>query len=154
MMRVDVRHSDDRGKNALAGLVTVIILTKLWLSGDLAGWMQMLFGWFRGDQGLSSATYVVIELLVSAIYGVGAVAILVWSGLTWVVRDVASGISQWRGRDRTETPVIVSDEVFASQSSDPVIDAIETLAGAVKELTERVDAIEKPSKSPARRGNA
>jgi hypothetical protein len=146
-MRIDVRHSDDRGKNALVGLVVIAILTKLWLSGDLAEWLQLVAVWFRGTEGLNSATYVLIELLVSAIYGVGAFAVLAWSGLAWLVRDIADGIRQWRERDRPEPlPSVQPDPI-----GDPVVDAIETLAGAVKDLAGRVEAIEAKPATRARR---
>jgi hypothetical protein len=68
--------------------------------------------------------------------------------LAWLVRDIADGIRQWRERDRPEPlPSVQPDPI----GSDPVIDAIETLAGAVKDLASRVEAIENKPATRARR---
>jgi hypothetical protein len=167
-MRIDVLHRDDRGLQSVVGAVVVFVLTRLWWSGVLTDWFSLSAGWFRGDdpQAFSSATFAVVELLTSLIYGVGTVAILLWSGVLWFVKDIAAAVRLWREKQEpSREPIVVNvsdpgpvDEIY----TDPVIDAIETLAGTVKELLDRIEAIEarpaaeaKPAAKPrARRTNA
>jgi hypothetical protein len=155
MRRIDVRHQDTRGIEAVVGAVVIFILTRLWLSGDLASWLAMITGWFRGTepQGMSSATYAIVELLTSLVYGIGAISILVWSGIAWLVKDVAAAVRMVRERGQDLPAVEI--EQNAGEIIDPVVDAIETLAAAVTQINERIDAIEaKPApKTTARRSN-
>lgn len=157
-MRIDVRHEDTKGINSIVGAVVIFILTKLWLSGDLATWFAMITGWFRGVEstGFSSATFAVVELITSLIYGVGAVAVLAWSGILWLVKDVAAAVRLWREKQEPEPAyrVVNVDEPVASDVavdeiiSDPLVDAIETLAVAVKDVQTRMEAIEAKPAAP------
>jgi hypothetical protein len=164
-MRIDVRHRDEKGLHAVIGAVVIFVLTRLWLSGELAGWLALIAGWLRGVEstGFSSATYAVVELITSLIYGVGAVAVLAWSGVLWLVRDVAAAVRLWRERNESQPdPRVVNvDEPVADDIiSDPLIDAIETLATAVKDMQSRIEAIETrpepaaPKAATRRRTNA
>lgn len=157
-MRVDVRHRDEKGLHAVIGAVVIFVLTKLWLNGELAGWFALITGWVRGveSSGFSSATYAVVELITSLIYGIGAVVVLAWSGVLWLIRDVAAAVRLWREKQEPVTGVL-PDEDYAveriigqQEYTDPVIDAIETLAGSVKDLVARIEAIEtaKPEAAP------
>ena len=89
------------------------------------------------------------------IYGIGTVAILAWSGILWVVRDVAAAVRLWRDKQEPvseprvvnvddKQPMVDEPEIF----SDPIIDAIETLAGAVKDIASRLEAIEAKPVAP------
>lgn len=163
-MRLDVRHRDDRGLHAVIGSVAIFVLTRLWLSGELATWFALITGWLRGVEstGFSSATFAIVELATSLIYGVGAILLLAWSGILWLMRDIAAGVRMWRdGRD--EPKVVNVDEPAAAVEteiySDPIIDAIESLADAVNDIARRIDVIEAaddptPAKPRARRTNA
>jgi len=156
-MRIDVRHRDAKGLEAIVGAVVIFVLTRLWVSGELSAWLALITGWFRGveSSGFSSATYAIVELATSLVYGVGAVAILAWSGILWVVRDVAAAIRLYRESRESVVSVTVDDsppQPTSDLQSDPIIDAIETLAGAVKDISQRLDAIEAKPKTPAARG--
>ena len=153
-MRVDVRHRDEKGLHAVVGAVVIFILTKLWLSGDLAGWFALITGWLRGveSSGFSSATYAVVELITSLIYGIGAVAVLAWSGVLWLIRDIAAAVRLWRERQEpaVEPWVVNANEPVVDETiSDPLVDAIETLATAVKDIQSRIEAIETRPEPPA-----
>jgi hypothetical protein len=154
-MRIDVRHRDAKGLEAIVGAVVIFVLTRLWVSGELATWLALITGWFRGveSSGFSSATYAIVELVTSLVYGVGAVVILAWSGILWVVRDVAAAIKLYRESRESVVSVTVDDpppQPASDPQSDPIIDAIETIAGAVKDISQRLDAIEAPPKAVAR----
>ena len=161
-MRIDVKHSDERGMQSVVGAVVIFVLTRLWLSGELATWFALLTGWFRGveSEGFSSATYAVVELVTSLVYGIGAIALLAWSGILWVIKDVAAAVRLWREKQEPATEpriVNVDDDYAVSQIinepfSDPVVDAMETLAGAVKDISERLEAVEAKPKAAATRG--
>jgi uncharacterized membrane protein len=171
-MRIDVRHRDEKGLHAVVGAVVIFVLTRLWLSGELAGWLALITGWLRGveSSGFSSATYAVVELITSLIYGIGAVAVLAWSGVLWLIRDVAAAVRLWREKQEPVAgPRVVNvDEDYAAAKivsepevySDPLIDAIETLATAVKDIQVRIEAIETrpeplaPKATTRRRTNA
>jgi hypothetical protein len=123
-MRIDVRHRDEKGLHAIVGAVVIFVLTRLWLSGELAGWFALITGWLRGveSSGFSSATYAVVELITSLIYGVGAVAVLAWSGVLWLIRDVAAAVRLWRGKQRiavAEPRVVNVDEPVADDHQRP-----------------------------------
>jgi hypothetical protein len=163
-MQIDVRHRDEKGLHAIIGAVVIFVLTRLWLSGELAGWLALITGWLRGveSSGFSSATYAVVELITSLIYGIGAVAVLAWSGVLWLIRDVAAAVRLWRERNesQSEPRVVNVDEPVPDDGSDPLIDAIETLATAVKDIQNRIEAIETdkpvdpPKATTRRRTNA
>jgi hypothetical protein len=153
-MRIDVRHRDEKGLHAVIGAVVIFVLTRLWLSGELAGWLALITGWLRGveSSGFSSATYAVVELITSLIYGIGAVAVLAWSGVLWLIRDVAAAVRLWREKQEpaSEPRVVNVDEPVADDIiTDPLIDAIETLATAVKDIQSRIEAIETAKPEPA-----
>jgi hypothetical protein len=153
-MRIDVRHRDEKGLHAVIGAVVIFVLTRLWLSGELAGWFALITGWLRGVEstGFSSATYAVVELITSLIYGVGAVAVLAWSGVLWLIRDIAAAVRLWREKQEpvAEPRVVNVDEPVVDEIiSDPLIDAIETLATAVKDIQARIEAIETARPEPA-----
>jgi transposase-like protein len=69
---------------------------------------------------------------------------LAWSGVLWLIRDVAAAVRLWRERNesQSEPRVVNVDEPVADDGSDPLIDAIETLATAVKDIQNRIEAIE------------
>jgi len=152
-MQIDVRHRDEKGLQAVVGAVVIFVLTRLWLSGELATWFALITGWFRGveSSGFSSATYAIVELVTSLIYGIGAIAVLAWSGILWLVRDIAAAVRLWRERQEpaTEPRVVNVDEpVVDDVPSDPIVDAIETLADAVKDIAGRLEAIEAKPVAP------
>lgn len=157
MNRINVRHTDDRGIAKLVGLVVSIVLTRLWLAGDLSDWLGMFFRSVRGEEGMTSASYVVVAFLADLIYGVGTVAIVIWSGLWWLIGDVADGWRQWRsgGEAVAIDPVAESnsDSEAVSEVQGGLEGVLQTIVENMESLQLQIDAMSKPNPA-ARRSTA
>lgn len=152
MNRVIVRHTDDRGIATLVGLVISIVLTRLWLAGDLSDWIGMLFRSVRGEEGMSSVSYVVVAFLADLIYGIGTVAVVVWSGLWWLIGDVAAGWRQWRGGGESVVADPVSESEAVAEPQDGIQGVLQAIVENMESLQAQIDAMAKPK--PATRRSA
>jgi hypothetical protein len=91
-----------RGPEMLVGLVVLIILGQLWLGGSLDGIIRVIFSQMRGDEGMTSATYVIVDVIAQLIFGVGVIAVAAWSGLWAIVQDVLQGVRMFAAKRRAE----------------------------------------------------
>jgi hypothetical protein len=158
MNRVTVRHTDDRGIATLAGVVVSIVLTRLWLAGDLSDWIGMLFRSVRGEDGMSSVSYALVAFIADLVYGIGTAAVLVWSGIWWLINDVVDGWRRWRAGE----PTVVIDEHGREaepgpEPEDVVLRILQTVVANIESLQAQVDELAaKPAarRAPARRTTA
>jgi hypothetical protein len=127
-----------RGHEMLVGVVTLLVLFRLWSGGSLDGILRLLLIALRGDEGMTSATAVLIEIVGQLIFGVGVITIAAWSGLWAIVQDVLVGVRSWIGgrsvRDVDTTPSVASLLIVMQQ-----IDA------NTKELQAQIDAMKAES---------
>jgi hypothetical protein len=128
-----------RGSEMLVGVVTLLVLFRLWSGGSLDGILRMLFFVLRGeDDGLTSATAVLLDIVAQLIFGVGVVTIAAWSGLWAIVQDVIAGVRMLVQRrtvqDADSVPSIASLLIVMQQ-----IDA------NTKELQAQIDAMKAES---------
>jgi hypothetical protein len=128
-----------RGSEMLVGVVTLLVLFRLWSGGSLDGILRMLFFVLRGeDDGLTSATAVLLDIVAQLIFGVGVITIAAWSGLWAIVQDVIAGVRMWTGsrtiRDADASPSVASLLIVMQQ-----IDA------NTKELQAQIDAMKAES---------
>jgi hypothetical protein len=127
-----------RGPEMLVGLVVLLILGQLWLGGSLDGIIRVIFSEFRGEEGMTSATYVIVDVIAQLIFGMGVVAVAAWSGLWAIVQDVLQGVRMFLAkrtiRDADSTPSVASLLIVMQQ-----IDA------NTKELQAQIDAMKAES---------
>jgi hypothetical protein len=127
-----------RGHEMLVGVVTLLVLFRLWSGGSLDGILRLLLIALRGDEGMTSATAVLIEIVGQLIFGVGVITIAAWSGLWAIVQDVLVGVRSCIGnrsvRDVDTTPSVASLVIVMQQ-----IDA------NTKELQAQIDAMKAES---------
>jgi hypothetical protein len=94
----------------------------------------MLFFVLRGeDDGLTSATAVLLDIVAQLIFGVGVVAITAWSGIWAIVQDVIAGVRMFAARreESTQDAIIEPDYV----------DALIRMSQNVEALQDQIDAM-------------
>ena len=128
-----------RGSEMLVGVVTLLVMFRLWSGGSLDGILRVLFFVLRGeDDGLTSATAVLLDIVAQLIFGVGVITVAAWSGLWAIVQDVLQGVRSWTGsrtiRDADSSPSVASLLIIMQQ-----IDA------NTKELQAQIDAMKAES---------
>jgi hypothetical protein len=126
-----------RGHEMLVGVVTLLVLFRLWSGGSLDGILRLLLIALRGDEGMTSATAVLIEIVGQLIFGVGVVAIAAWSGVWAIVRDVILGVREFLG-SRTPGPSVAQDAAGLRL-------AVIQLAENVEALQAQIDAMKAES---------
>jgi hypothetical protein len=122
-----------RGPEMLVGLVVLIILGQLWLGGSLDGIIRVIFSQVRGDDGMTSATYVVVDVIAQLIFGMGVVAVAAWSGLWAIIQDVLQGVRMLVAK-RTPEPSVAQDAAGLRL-------AVIQLAENVEALQAQIDAM-------------
>jgi len=131
-----------RGSEMLVGVVTLLVLFRLWSGGSLDGILRMLFFVLRGeDEGLTSATAVLLDIVAQLIFGVGAITIAAWSGLWAIVQDVLQGVRSWIG-SRTSDPDLSPTE---SQAVSVYSQVIVANAENINQLQKQIDAMKAES---------
>jgi len=125
-----------RGPEMLVGLVVLIILGQLWLGGSLDGIIRVIFSEFRGDDGMTSATYVIVDVIAQLIFGVGVVAVAAWSGLWAIVQDVIAGVRMFAAKRSG-----LNDEVKA----DVQIVVLNQIVESLESLQDQIDAMKAES---------
>jgi hypothetical protein len=126
-----------RGHEMLVGVVTLLVFFRLWSGGSLDGILRLLLIALRGDEGLTSATAVLLDIVAQLIFGVGVVAIAAWSGLWAIVQDVLVGVRSWIG-NRSQASSVAQDAVGRD-------DVIIQLAENVEALQAQIDAMKAES---------
>jgi cell division protein FtsB len=123
-----------RGHEMLVGVVTLLVLFRLWSGGSLDGILRLLLIALRGDEGLTSATAVLIEIVGQLIFGVGVIAIAAWSGLWAIVQDVLVGVRSFMARreESTQDAIIESDYVAALIRMSQNVEALQAQIDAMK----------------------
>lgn len=146
---VNITVRDNRGLATLVGFVTVLVLSRLWWTGLLADMCATAYA-PEGD-GMSSVSYTIVAFVANLIYGVGTVLVMAWSGLWWVISDVANGFRQWSAERQTKQGVTDSATDAAMQSeassavldtnSDELLSALQTIDQNVRTTHDEVQAI-------------
>jgi hypothetical protein len=126
-----------RGPEMLVGLVVLLILGQLWLGGSLDGIIRVIFSEFRGDEGMTSATYVIVDVIAQLIFGVGVVAVAGWSGLWAIVQDVLQGVRMFLARREESTQDAIIEPDY--------IDALIRMLQNVEALQAQIDAMKAES---------
>lgn len=122
-----------RGPEMLVGIVVLIILGQLWLGGSLDGIIRVIFESARGNEGMTSATYVIVDVIAQLIFGMGVVVIAAWSGAWAVVQDVVNGVRMWmRAREESTQDAIIEPDY---------IDALIRMSQNVEALQAQIDAM-------------
>jgi hypothetical protein len=123
-----------RGHEMLVGVVTLLVLFRLWSGGSLDGILRLLLIALRGDEGMTSATAVLIEIVGQLIFGVGVITIAAWSGLWAIVQDVLVGVRSFMARreESTQDAIIESDYVAALIRMSQNVEALQTQIDAMK----------------------
>jgi len=123
-----------RGHEMLVGVVTLLVLFRLWSGGSLDGILRLLLIALRGDEGLTSATAVLIEIVGQLIFGVGVITIAAWSGLWAIVQDVLVGVRSFMARreESTQDAIIESDYVAALIRMSQNVEALQAQIDAMK----------------------
>lgn len=123
-----------RGSEMLVGVVTLLVLFRLWSGGSLDGILRMLFFVLRGeDEGLTSATAVLLDIVAQLIFGVGVVAIAAWSGIWAIVQDVIAGVRSFMARREESTQDAIIEPDY--------IDALIRMSQNVEALQDQIDAM-------------
>jgi hypothetical protein len=123
-----------RGHEMLVGVVTLLVLFRLWSGGSLDGILRLLLIALRGDEGMTSATAVLIEIVGQLIFGVGVIAIAAWSGLWVIVQDVLVGVRSFMARreESTQDAIIEADYVDALIRMSQNVEALQAQIDAMK----------------------
>jgi hypothetical protein len=124
-----------RGSEMLVGVVTLLVLFRLWSGGSLDGILRMLFFVLRGeDDGLTSATAVLLDIVAQLIFGVGVVAITAWSGIWAIVQDVIAGVRSFMARreESTQDAIIEPDYIDALIRMSQNVEALQSQIDAMK----------------------
>jgi hypothetical protein len=123
-----------RGPEMLVGLVVLLILGQLWLGGSLDGIIRVIFSEFRGEEGMTSATYVIVDVIAQLIFGMGVVAVAAWSGLWAIVQDVLQGVRMFLARreESTQDAIIEPDYIDALIRMSQNIEALQAQIDAMK----------------------
>jgi len=127
-----------RGSEMLVGVVTLLVLFRLWSGGSLDGILRMLFFVMRGeDEGMTSATAVLLDIAAQLIFGVGVVAIAAWSGVWAIVRDVILGVREFLGSRKSPTVAEISEDVYS--------ETLLSLNENIMRLQDQIDAMKAES---------
>ena len=103
-----------RGSEMLVGVVTLLVLFRLWSGGSLDGILRMLFIVMRGeDEGMTSATAVLLDIVAQLIFGVGVITIAAWSGLWAIVQDVLQGVRMFAAKKDSPTIAALKDDIHS-----------------------------------------
>jgi hypothetical protein len=102
-----------RGPEMLVGLVVLLILGQLWLGGSLDGIIRVIFSEFRGDDGMTSATYVVVDVIAQLIFGAGVIAVAAWSGLWAIIQDVLQGVRMLAAKKESPSIATLKDDIHS-----------------------------------------
>jgi hypothetical protein len=123
-----------RGHEMLVGVVTLLVLFRLWSGGSLDGILRLLLIALRGDEGMTSATAVLIEIVGQLIFGVGVITIAAWSGLWAIVQDVLVGVRSFMAHreESTQDAIIESDYVAALIRMSQNVEALQAQIDAMK----------------------
>jgi hypothetical protein len=123
-----------RGHEMLVGVVTLLVLFRLWSGGSLDGILRLLLIALRGDEGMTSATAVLIDIVGQLIFGVGVITIAAWSGLWAIVQDVLVGVRSFMARREasTQDAIIEADYVAALIRMSQNVEALQTQIDAMK----------------------
>jgi hypothetical protein len=127
-----------RGSEMLVGVVTLLVMFRLWSGGSLDGILRMLFFVLRGeDDGLTSATAVLLDIVAQLIFGVGVITIAAWSGLWAIVQDVIAGVRMLAARreESTQDAIIEPDYVDALIRMSQNVEALQDQIDAMKSET-------------------
>jgi len=156
---ITIRHQDDRGLKTLVGVVAVVILTRLWWSGELAEWGILSFRSFRGDEAPSSISYTLVGFAANLVYGIGTVVVMFTSGVWYVIADLIAGIRLYaeERRNAKQAADAVAGEAVAQSIADQgngthatheatgeldpaaVESTIKTLDGNIRSIKDEVD---------------
>jgi hypothetical protein len=121
----------------LVGVVTLLVMFRLWSGGSLDGILRMLFFVLRGeDEGLTSATAVLLDIVAQLIFGVGVITIAAWSGLWAIVQDVIAGVRMFAAKRSG-----LNDEVKA----DVQIVVLNQIVESLESLQDQIDAMKAES---------
>jgi len=172
MYRHNHRHSSDSGIATLIGLILTIILLRSYVVGDLFNIVNAIgfkatgysvpsgqFATMESMESMGSVSYVLVAFVANLVYGVGQFAILVWTGLGWIISDIIAGYRQWSA-ERIAKPTDASPD-FSQLTGQPVNvrvvepDPMEQILGQFQdnllslqdsliELSNRVEAIDRP----------
>jgi hypothetical protein len=116
-------------------VVTLLVLFRLWSGGSLDGILRMLFIVMRGeDEGMTSATAVLLDIVAQLIFGVGVITIAAWSGLWAIVQDVIAGVRMFAARreESTQDAIIEPDYVDALIRMSQNVEALQAQIDAMK----------------------
>jgi hypothetical protein len=102
-----------RGHEMLVGVVTLLVLFRLWSGGSLDGILRLLLIALRGDEGMTSATAVLIEIVGQLIFGVGVITIAAWSGLWAIVQDVLVGVRMLAAKKDSPSIAALKDDIHS-----------------------------------------
>lgn len=141
---VNINIRDNRGVATLAGFVIVVILTRLWWTGLLSEMFSAAYS-PRGE-GMTSATYMVVSLIANLIYGIGTVAVMVWSGLWWLIADVVQAFRQYmaeRAAKSQMTNEIATEQAYqVAAEPDAMVQLFETIDSNMQAIADRLDEID------------
>ena len=140
---VNVNIRDNRGIATLAGFVIVIILTRLWWTGLLADMFATAYS-PRGD-GMGSATYMIVAFVANLIYGIGTVAVMVWSGLWWLITDIIAAFRQYLAERSAKQEVatdIATTEGIETAGENPLVEILETIDSNIQSLALKLEEID------------
>jgi len=130
-----IRYRTERGIATIIWIALVVIATRIWWSGDIAAWIGMLVRTFRGDESMSSFSYVIVSLLGDAIYAL----ILV---VTYVVTDIRDGFRMWRDsrfpRDEPQD-ADTAIEAQAEPQAVTIADVLGNIQTGLVSLQEQID---------------
>jgi hypothetical protein len=126
-----------RGHEMLVGVVTLLVLFRLWSGGSLDGILRLLLIALRGDEGMTSATAVLIEIVGQLIFGVGVVAIAAWSGLWAIVQDVLVGVRSFMNKKALPSIAMLKDDIHS--------ETLMSLNENIMRLQEQIDAMKAES---------
>jgi hypothetical protein len=130
-----------RGHEMLVGVVTLLVLFRLWSGGSLDGILRMLLIALRGDEGMTSATAVLIEIVGQLIFGVGVITIAAWSGLWAIVQDVLVGVRSWIGNRASNSDLSPTESQKVSVYSQVIVANAEN----INRLQKQIDAMKAES---------
>jgi hypothetical protein len=140
---VNITVRDNRGIATLAGFVIVIIFTRLWWTGLLAEMFSAAYS-PQGD-GMTSATYMVVAFVANLIYGIGTVAVLLWSGVWWLILDVINAFRQYAAERAAVKQVARNEtnaEVVDASGENPLVEILQTIESNMEEIAAKIEEID------------
>lgn len=141
---VNINIRDNRGIATLAGLIIVLILTRLWWTGLLS---EMLAGFYSptGEAMNSPFSYMIMAFIANIIYGIGTIFIMIWSGLWWVIADIVQGFRQWAAERAAREQLVndlAADEVDEATGQNPMIEILQTIESNMQVIADKIDEID------------